>query len=440
MKASICADFETCDDRLLHGGVPTKVRVWAWAACDVDDLTTWYGDDISSFVDFMSDHKFVYYFHNLAFDGTHILDYLLRNGWRYVEEKDDLEDHTFTSLISKSGKFYSINIKFPKHTVEIRDSYKKLPFSVKTLAQTFNLPEEKGRIDYTRWRAPGYRMSAEERDYIRRDVQIVAQSLKTQLKEGYTKLTIGSDCMSFYKDTVGKNFKRWFPEINPIQDAQIRESYRGGYVRVNPTYKGIDVYDGISVDYNSMYSSQMLLKPFPCGKPKYFAGQYIKDKSHPLYVQNLTCDFKLKPGYFPTIQLKKSGFWGQHEYAESSHGPVSLTLTSVDLDLLFLNYDVDVISWGGGYAFAERRGMFEEYISYWRAIKEVATGGLRQLAKLFLRCSTTSTGNLAPILIAPASTPSLSTGYSTSRRASARRAARYTSRSRASPRRTPATS
>ena len=440
MTPNICADFETCDDRLLHGGIPTKVRVWAWAACDVDDLTTWYGDGISSFIDFMSEHKATYYFHNLAFDGTHVIDYLLRNGFRYVDDKKQLEKNTFTSLISKAGKFYSITVQFEKNKIEIRDSYKKLPFSVKTLAKTFDLPEEKGSIDYTRWRAPGYKMTPEEADYIRRDVQIVAQSLKTQLSQGYTKLTIGSDCMAFYKDLAGKNFDKWFPQLNQIQDSQIREAYRGGYVRVNPKYKGVDVYDGISVDYNSMYPSQMLLRPFPCGHPKYFSGQYIKDKSHPLYVQNLTCDFSLKKGYFPTIQLKKSGFWGVHEYAESSNGPVTLTLTNVDLDLLFLNYDVDVIAWGGGYSFAERTGMFAEYIEYWRAIKEVSTGGLRQLAKLFLRCPTICMESSEQTQTARASTLSLSTACCTSPLAKPRRARRYTSRSRVSPRRMPAMS
>lgn len=384
MGRNVCADFETCDDRLITGGLPTKVRVWAWAAADVDTFETVYGDDISSFVDYVSEHPATYYFHNLAFDGTHIIDYLLRSGWRYVPDKKFLEPETFTALISKRGKFYSMDLCFGKAKVEIRDSLKKLPMSVRALAKTFDLPEGKGEIDYRIWRGPGYHMTDEERDYIRRDVQIVAQALKTQLGQGYTKLTIGSDCMAFYKDTVGPRFKQWFPQLNQIADAHIRESYRGGYVRVNPEYKGVDVYDGISVDYNSMYPSQMKTRPFPCGRPVYFSGEYRQNDEYPLYVQKITCAFNLKPGYFPTIQLKKGGFYGVHEYAPASNGYVTLTLTSVDLALLLLNYDVDIASFDGGYMFREQVGMFADYIAYWQDVKEHSTGGLRQLAKLFL--------------------------------------------------------
>ena len=385
MGRNICADFETCDDRLLTGGLPTKVRVWAWAACDVDTLDTTFGCDIASFIEHLSTVKGTYYFHNLAFDGTHIIDYLLKHGFRYVHDKKQLEAETFTALISKQGKFYSMRIRFRAgHDVEIRDSLKKLPMSVRALAQTFNLPEGKGEIDYRLWRGPGYVMTEEERDYIRRDVQIVAQALKTQLDDGYTKLTIGSDCMAFYKETVGKNFDRWFPTLNIIQDDAIRLSYKGGYVRVNPELKGIDIWGGISVDYNSMYPSQMLLKPFPYGRPKYFTGEYAPNEKYPLYVQKLTCSFNLLPGHFPTVQLRKGGFYGIHEYAEDSRGPVTLTLTSVDLALLFLNYDVDVLRWEGGYMFRAMTGMFADYIAFWRDVKEHSTGGLRYLAKLFL--------------------------------------------------------
>ena len=47
-------------------------------------------------------------------------------------------------------------------------------------------------------------------------------------------------------------------------------------------------------------------------------------------------------------------------------------------------YDIDVLMYAGGYKFAARKGLFDEYIDYWGHVKETSTGGLRQLAKLML--------------------------------------------------------
>lgn len=381
----ICADFETCDDRLLTGGEPTKVRVWAWAACDTSTLATDYGDDIASFIAYMEANPATYYFHNLAFDGTHILDYILRDGWERVEcgRRRKLAPRTFTTLISKTGKFYRIQLGFSSHTVDICDSLKKIPLSVRAIARKFGLPEGKGEIDYRPWRPEGYHMDDVERDYIRRDVQIVARAISEQLSQGHTKLTIGSDCMDSYKQIIGKRYSKWFPVLNPIQDQQIRAAYRGGYVRVDDRYAGVDVYGGISVDYNSMYPSQMIAHPFPCGRPRYFAGRYERDDRYPLYVQRLTCMFRLKDGGLPMVQLRGGFGFGAHEYVREVEEPVSLTMTSVDLEIMESQYDVDVMSYDGGYKFQQATGMFDEYLDFWREIKERSTGGERQIAKLF---------------------------------------------------------
>lgn len=388
MSRYICADFETCDDRQLTGdGLPTKVRVWAWAACDIATLTTEYGDDLETFIQYMENNPATYYFHNLAYDGTHILDYLLRNGYERVEPQSrrrKLPPNTFTSLISRQGKFYRIQIGFAASQVDICDSLKKIPLSVKAIAKKFNLPESKGAIDYRAWRAPGYVMTDEERDYIRRDVEIVARAMAEQITHGYTRLTIGSDCMTAYKGLVGKRFEKWFPMLNPIQDRMIRVAYKGGYSFVADEWAGRDAWGGISVDYNSMYPSQMMLKPFPVGHPVYFAGEYEHDEQHPLYVQRLTCLFSLKPDGLPTVQLKGGFGFGNHEYVREVVEPVMLTLTGPDIELLFLNYDVDVISYDGGFKFASARGIFDDYLNYWREIKETSRGGDRQIAKLFL--------------------------------------------------------
>ena len=78
-----------------------------------------------------------------------------------------------------------------------------------------------------------------------------------------------------------------------------------------------------------------------------------------------------------------------NEYIKSSNGEiVTLTLTSVDLELFFEHYNVENIVFHSGWKFKGLRGLFNEYISYWtekkiNAKKEHNTA-LYRIAKLML--------------------------------------------------------
>ena len=110
----------------------------------------------------------------------------------------------------------------------------------------------------------------------------------------------------------------------------------------------------------------MYEKPLPFGKPIIFEGKYKEDFLYPLYIQRITCSFKLKEGKIPTIQLKKSLIFLPNEYIESSNGRiVTLTLTNIDLKLFLENYDVRNVIYDGGFKFKEIYGLFTEYMDYW---------------------------------------------------------------------------
>lgn len=387
------ADFETTT-------VKADCRVWAWAVARVaDDPETRYGNDIDSFLAYVAGAgECLYWFHNLAFDGKFIVDRLFRLGYAWAA--DAPERGQFSTLVSSKGKFYQLTIAFYNGlTVKIQDSLKLFPMSVRRLAGAFRLDEGKGDLDYTEFREQGHEITPEERDYIRRDVEIVAAAMAVNASQGLTNMTIGSNAFKFFKRQMGKKrFEHLFPVLVPEVDADIRRSYRGGFTYVSPRFAGVDVYGGISVDYNSMYPSMLISKPYPVGQPHMFYGRYesrfvtgdaecpVWDDSHELYVQHLTCLFRLKPDGIPMIQLRNSGFYGQHEYVRETVEPVQLTLTCVDLELLFENYDVSVLSWDGGYWFQTLPGseIFGPYVDHWGKIKRESKGGMRQLAKLML--------------------------------------------------------
>lgn len=377
-----CADFETTVEE-------NSSRVWAWGFCEIGNIDNFnHGTTIQEFFEWCRKENKVVYFHNLKFDGAFLLDYLLKNGFRYSEKK---EDNTFNTIISSTGQFYQIEVIFQKKNKKYRkvtflDSLKKLPFKVEKIAKDFGLPFQKLEIDYKRERPLGYVLTPEEIDYLRNDVQIVATALGLQFDEGLKKMTTGADALGNYKDTFGKDdFSKTFPVLPLHIDGDIRQAYRGGFAYVNKRYKGKDVKEGIVFDVNSLYPSVMCYRPMPYGVPLFFEGKYEPDSLYPLHIQQLVVTFRLKPNKIPMIQLKNNLSFLPTEYIEDSGiEPICLVLTNVDLEIFFEHYDVIVHEYVNGWKFKAYTGFFNEYIDKWMKIKVENTGARRLWAKLML--------------------------------------------------------
>lgn len=374
------ADFETTTD-------PETAHVWSWESCVVGDPDNFCrGIDIESFIEYCSWEDRIIYFHNLKFDSSYILSYLLTHGYSWSNNRA-LKKHEFSTLISNMGQFYSVTVCFGETTTTFYDSLKLIRLSVEQIAKAYGLEMRKLEIDYDKPRPEGYIPTDEEWEYQHADVAIMSQALHILFTEGLTKITQGSNALWDYKEIIGKkNFKRWFPVLPPEIDAFCRKSYKGGSTQVHKIFANQEIGCGITLDVNSMYSWAMYGMFLPFGEPISYTGKYRQDKLYPLYIQKLSCSFELKEGYIPTIQLKHSGLFRGTDFLESSNGNiVELTLTSVDLKLFLDHYNVYNVSWISGYKFMQSKNMFKEYIDKWYAIKAQATKdgnkGLRQIAK-----------------------------------------------------------
>lgn len=374
-------DFETNNN-------PENCHVWLWAICNIETEEIQTGSNIESFCNEIFIKKgSIFYFHNLKFDGEFVVSYLLNKGFTHTEQRR-LNNNQFKTLISDMGIWYSITVCKDKNTYTFYDSLKILPFKVSEIAEMFGMEISKGEIDYNLDRPKGYIATDEEIDYIKRDVLIPARALKHVFESGDTKMTAGSNALAHYKKITNKKiFEYWFPELTESVDSFIRESYKGGWVYVNPVYKNKEVGKGIILDVNSLYPSRMRYKQMPYGEPVWFNGKYKNDKNYSLYVQKLKCSFDIKKNKLPTIQIKKNNMFHQSEYLRTSNGEVvELTLTSVDEKLFFEHYNVKQLEYMGGYKFKQVTGMFDSYVDYWMLQKEEATNTgnkpQRTLAKL----------------------------------------------------------
>ena len=388
MATKYCSDFETTTDE-------NDCRVWAWGVCEVGNPNYFkYGNDIETFFEFMKNsNNSTFYFHNLKFDGEFLLVYLFENGYKWVSDRKQESTKTFTTLISDKGQFYSLKIIFEKKEkvtkyVTIYDSLKILPFSVSQIAKGFNLPISKLEIDYKEKREIGHELTQQEVDYLRNDVDIVARALDVLFSQGLDKMTQGSNALHDYKRMTGtKNFERWFPI--PDYDSDVRQSYKGGFTFLNPRYKNKDIGDTLILDVNSLYPWVMHDCPLPYGDGVYFVGKYEEDSLYNLYVQMFSCQFELKEGHIPTIQLKNNLSFIPTQYLTSSNDEeVTMCLTSVDMELFLEHYDVYNMEYHSGWKFKSTTGLFTNYIDKWTEVKiesgKTGNKAMRTLAKLML--------------------------------------------------------
>lgn len=377
----------------------------------------------------------VLYYHNLKFDGSFWLYYLkdvlhLEEGLTVVDDittmnkKYEMENNTYVYSISDRGMWYTIDIKLNNQIIEIRDSLKLLPFSLKQIGRDFKTKHQKLEMEYTGFRYSGCNISDEEMEYIKNDVLVLKEALEIMFNEGHTKLTIGSCCLEEYKRIIGSaNYDVLFPNVydeklNPDIFGEenagdyIRHSYKGGWCYVRPQKCNRIYKHGLTADVNSLYPSVMHSESgnyYPIGQPTFWYGNFIPQEAminHRYYFLRIRTRFKIRNGYLPFIQIKGNNLYKGTECLETSdikdkktgkyypcyrdangklhQAYVTLTLTSTDYKLFLEHYDAYECEILDGCWFEAEKGIFDDYINKYKQIKMTSKGARRTLAKLFL--------------------------------------------------------
>lgn len=435
----LSCDFETT---VYKGQVYTEV--WASAVVELFTEDVKIFNSIEETLDYFISLKtnLVCYYHNLKFDGEFWMYYLLNNkkyqpallkkydtelGYDFADI-DDMKNNTFSYVISDLGQWYSMTIKINDFLIEIRDSLKLLPFSVKAIGKAFNTKHQKLNMEYTGFRYSGCNITDEEMEYIKNDVLVVKEALEVMFSENHKKITIGSCCLAEYKSIIGKKlYESYFPDLTEIPidpkrhnknnaDAWIRKSYKGGWCYLVKGKEGKQFQNGTTADVNSLYPSMMHSESgnkYPVGIPHFWTGSEIPKealKEDSYFFIRIRTRFYLKKNYLPFIQIKGSVFYKGTECLESSDiiirdekkrekyrnayymdfdgninkSTVELTMTQTDYALFLEHYNVIDFEILDGCWFHAVVGIFDEYIDKYKKIKQESKGALRTLAKLFL--------------------------------------------------------
>ena len=214
------------------------------------------------------------------------------------------------------------------------------------------------------------------------------------LEEGHTLFTLAGNALKdlktecFGRMVNGKlefgdlNFLERFPKLTEEVHEFVMKGFQGGLCYFNTKYTGTHNVEGTEYDVNSMYPSVMLDEFLPYGEPDHFFGEFDKTiKRKPMYFQRVIIDkLLLKDDGIPCIRNKEAMVY--YEVAEN----VELVLNSIDIEMLFDNYNVEGIKYVDGYRFNGRRKMFNNFINKWAEKKKAAADGSfeRMYAKLML--------------------------------------------------------
>lgn len=375
MKRWYVADFETTDEKTYEEEGCT--RVWLWSICDEQANVLQDGYDIDSFFKYIKSklkHGTIY-FHNLKFDGSFIIDYLLTHDIPYAPTCNHVYP-SFETLIDDMGAWYKIVVHFSKATTfHIIDSLKVLPFKAEKIAKDFDLPILKGKIDYS-----NYEVNQEKLDYIHNDVRIIAMALSQIKEEGIIKLTTASSAYNYYEAMHSEYFMpTMYPNLPVDFLIEWRKAYRGGRSQVNKVHQGRILKNIRRYDINSMYPYIMAYMDLPYGNPQPIKkmGEYKFELYH------IKVQFFLKDNHIPSL-LKKGSMFTEDTYYVQTEDIEEMWISSIDFELVQRHYDIVYLEFIEGYGFFTTNRLFDTYVSYWYNKKQETTGAKRIVCKLML--------------------------------------------------------
>lgn len=356
-----------------------------------------------------------------------------------------MKKHEYELLIS-NNIFYGLTIQGEKTTIKFLDSYKILPNSLKEACKSFlNLELSKEGLDYNKQRTLEEKLTKEELSYIYDDVFGLKYLIKLCCIDGFdvngkhvkfTKLTNSSQSLYDYKQTLLEDFEKkqnafankefceyvekWllksgfynekadykkveclftaiFGQPQYTTDKWIRKSYYGGLCTPHyencKKYSKLDDHRGKVYDVNSLYPFIMKTCLLPYGKGEYKDIPYKKTtesykEKYPLYIQDITIyDLEVKKGHMAWLQVKGNGYFNNREILKNNvkNGELielNLRLCKPLFELLFECYNVKSYKLGGHFAYRGTYNLFDNYIDFWKEVKQTSKGAKRATAKL----------------------------------------------------------
>ena len=228
------------------------------------------------------------YIYNFSFEWSFILPVLIQKGFKFKESITEEDEFVYNSVSTKTcSSVWCAQIKFHKKSglVVFRDLAKIYGGGLGKVAKAFNLPTQKGEIDYTLNRLHNHIITEEEKDYCFNDTRIIIDILLAMIKKN-DKEFFNAVSMATYSTKkmvkIGfpratkpyKEFRKFYPELDEEETEFLRKGVGGGITYAPSRFQFKDIkHDIIHIDAHQMHPSQAYYKMFPYGKGEYFKGK-----------------------------------------------------------------------------------------------------------------------------------------------------------------------
>lgn len=354
------ADFETCDTNILdhidkQGNRIMEQRVWLAGYKNLETMESTYFTSIDTFMgNILSRGNNVnteYGFHNLKYDGSYIVPWLLNNGYSSTKEKP--QPSQFSVLVDNRNSWYSITIQVTKkRRVNIWDTAKLFPCQLEYLHNVYGTPTKKIHEDeefYNEVRPVGHIPTEKELMYFENDLQVPAETINAHIEHYGLHFKKTQASQSFYNFT--KMFEAWkwrFPALSTEQDNSIRPAYWGGISYVPKDKAGKDYFDIGVFDINSSYPHKAAERKLPYGNCIAEYGEGKHPDMSKFWVAEALVEFKLKPNKIPCIPSKAISEGRPLEidkWVEDSEGVVKISFSNIDYKTITESYDFKVYRW-----------------------------------------------------------------------------------------------
>lgn len=230
------------------------------------------------------------YVYNFSFEWSFIFPVLFARGFKFKHKIDKDDEFCYNSISTKTcSSVWQSQIKFNKNggVVVFRDLSKIYGGGLGKVAKAFELPTQKGEIDYRLNRLHNHIVTNEEKEYCFRDTRIIVDILLKVIeksdKDFFNAVSMASYSMRKMirtgwprKTKPMLEFRKQYPVIPEASDEAkfLRLSVGGGicYPTRKWQYKTVN-QKILHIDAHQMHPTQCYLKLFPVGVGEYFTGK-----------------------------------------------------------------------------------------------------------------------------------------------------------------------
>lgn len=287
-----------------------ETSIWLYSFINdeskIDDESS-YGYDMDTFIDTIDEktkpyrsvkrtrktRRLLIYVWNLAFEWSFLLPCLIKRGFKWVEKIEKDDEYVFSSVSNKScSSVWCAQVKFGKKSgiILFKDMAKLLMGKLLDVAKAYNLPTQKGDIDYRLNRLHNYVVTKEEKEYCFKDTRIVIDlALKMHRlkdKDFFSSSSASSySCRKMIKRGYPrsikpmKRFREDYPLLGKEESEFLRKGVAGGITYAPSKYQFKDIKEPIKhIDMHQAHPTSAYLNKFPYGKGMYFKGKPPKDR------------------------------------------------------------------------------------------------------------------------------------------------------------------